>query len=313
MNIVLATDDNFIEHCCVTLISIIKNNAEKINFFILTESLSGQNKRIILDLVHGNGSYVSIIEVNMNDVPSFPMPDSESTKHISIATYYRLFVSKLLPTDIDKILYLDCDIVVNQNLDKLWKTDLTDFSLGAVYQIADWNSSACKRLGYPSRYGYFNAGVLLINLTYWKEHDMYGQCLSFVRENSARIQYHDQDVLNFLNHETVKSLSCTYNMMTNMFSRSVLRLVEYDDDKNVLRLTDAYKRDLPKFVKDPAIIHFVSRPKPWEPECYHPYRYLYDKYRLYTVFHDKIDRKFRLLNYLKSKRYFSYLFYSHKL
>lgn len=92
------------------------------------------------------------------------------SKRISMATYYRCILSKLLPTDIDRLLYLDCDIVIVGDISEYWNTPLSDET--GVAAVADMGCDEAARyeiLKYPMEDSYFNAGVLLINLNYWRK------------------------------------------------------------------------------------------------------------------------------------------------
>lgn len=303
MNIVLSSDNNFIEHCCVTIMSIIKNNSPRINFYLLTDDLNEINSTILSDIITSNGSFFTVIHVVTQDLDFLPMPKQNCVNHISLATYYRLLISHLIP-EIDKVLYLDCDVIVNACLDELWNLDISDKSIGAVYQITKWNLVDCNRLSIPPEYGYFNAGVLLINLDYWRKNNMYEIFIDYIKLNSERILYHDQDVLNATNFGNVKMLPCAYNMMTNMFYRSTRRIKNVDNNGKVITKNDDNIRELKKSLKNPVIIHFVAKPKPWEYMCKHPYRKLYEYYLKMTPFSRNIRYNENILR--KIKAFFKY-------
>lgn len=98
----------------------------------------------------------------------------------------------------EKLIYLDCDIIVRHSIAKLYDIDIEDYLLGAVYHNdkLSVNNGAFKRLHIPVEQGYFNAGVLLINLKKWREEHIYEKSIEFLRNNSESIVNHDQDVLN---------------------------------------------------------------------------------------------------------------------
>lgn len=299
MNIVLSTDNNFVQHCAVTMISILKNTKQaNIHFFILTEGLNDKNEIILKEISNKNDSLITIIKISDEYLKGCPMPVLKSLEHISIATYYRLFISQLLPESIDKAIYLDCDIVVRHSIEELWNTSLENYALGAVYQIADWNIEAIKRLGYPTSYGYFNAGVLLINLQYWREHSIVDKFIEFLKLNQERIIYHDQDTLNAVLYKKCKRISCKWNMLTSYFKKNILTVNDVDNGLIINDHAD-YKEIILKEKNNPVIVHYVSRPKPWNVGCDHPYRNEYYKY-LELISQKKIRKPFSLYFFVKN-------------
>ena len=85
--------------------------------------------------------------------------------HYSIDTYTRLWIADLFPEDVDKVLYLDSDIIVAGDIGALWRTEMGDAVLGAVTIPG---STRCAAFDIPESYGYFNSGVLLVNLARWR-------------------------------------------------------------------------------------------------------------------------------------------------
>ena len=92
-------------------------------------------------------------------IDNLPLSKAEGLNHISKATYYRLLIADILPKEIDRVLYLDCDIIVNDSLEELWGIDMTGKAIAASPQIGSGHD--CERLGYPIEDGYFNAGQFL--------------------------------------------------------------------------------------------------------------------------------------------------------
>lgn len=262
--IVLATDDNFVQHCSVVIASVLANNKD-VSFFVFTEGLKTENERKLKDLAHSMGGELSVCIMDREVVSQFPMPSFMSS-HISIATYYRLFVERVLPKTIDRVIYMDCDIVVRGSLQPLFEIEMAEKAIGAVFQCCEWaqsNNSYC-RLGYSEEYGYFNAGLLLINLDYWRNNGVTDQLFGFIKNNYDRIHSHDQDVLNAVLHKYVTPLDYTWNCLPSFFEKE--------------RYTFPLFVDYSKTNNDPLVIHFVSKPKPWQRECKHPYKSEYYKY-----------------------------------
>lgn len=271
MTIVLATDDNFVQHCCVAMASVLKHN-QNVFFYIFTEGISKENVLVLKNLVSDLGGHLEIILVDSNIVGKFPMP-ANADAHISIATYYRLFTALLLPNNVEKAIYMDCDMVVRKSMQELWNTALSSSALGAVYQpISQSQEADLERLSIPKDYGYFNAGLLLLNLKYWRECAVTDRLLAFIKNRFASIKQHDQDVLNAVLYSEAVPLNYTWNYLPPFI--------------NVSKLSFPDRVDYSKQETDPAVVHFVSAPKPWEYGCRHPFRKEYYKYLSYTPFKD---------------------------
>lgn len=269
MNIVLATDDLFAQHCAVAMQSVIDHN-EDVEFYILTEGLTEENVCRLRSVTGSCPLYVC--KVDSDALKGFPMPDVKTEK-ISIATYYRLFITQLLPASVSKVLYLDCDLVVRGSLCELWETDMTGKALAAVhYPDCPTMTKNCKRLGIaPKRpndqttkrltSGYFNAGVLLMNLDYWRTHDLPQRYFDFIAEGRYPLRQRDQDVLNAVTCAECASLPWKYNVMGN----------ELETIKEiVIGKQLEYVESLEKV--EPVIVHFSFRLKPWEFGCRNPYK-----------------------------------------
>ena len=276
MNIVLASDNNFVQHCAVTIVSILKNNCD-VTLYLLTDNLSIENEYMLLTLTQLNDGKLIVVKVPDNILDKLPMPKGLFL-HISVATYYRLFISELLPSHIDKVIYLDCDIVVRHSLEELWNTNLMDYAIGAVYQYNEWsdNENSWDRLHIERKHGYFNAGVLLINLRYWRKFNIQERFMNFIEENFTVIRSHDQDVLNAVLSQSTFPLEYRWNLLPWLF----------DDYSAWTFPYDILLANVKKDIGDPYIVHFVNTPKPWQSGCTNPFRSEYYKYLEYTPWKD---------------------------
>lgn len=258
MIIVLATDNCFAQHCAVAIRSVLDHNKD-VDFYILTEGLTAENEERLRSVTGACRLYVC--KVDSEALKGFPMPDVKTEK-ISIATYYRLFITQLLPASVSKVLYLDCDLVVRGSLRELWETDMTGKALAAVhYPECPTMKKNCMRLGIAEEHYYFNAGVLLMNLDYWRTHDLPQRYFDFISEGKYPLRQRDQDVLNAVTCAECASLPWKYNVMGN----------ELETIKEIVTGKQLeYVKSLEKV--EPVIVHFSFRLKPWEFGCRNPYK-----------------------------------------
>ena len=268
MNIICSTDDNFVQHCSIMLTSILVNNVGVV-VWLLSEGLIENNLKTIKEEVESKGGVFNYVEVDSTIISKLPMPNNDSLTHISPATYYRLLMSKLLPIKVHKAIYLDCDIIVRGSLMGLWNTDISNFAIGAVHQM--WKEAEdANRLGYPVEYGYFNAGVLLVNLDYWREHDTSAKLVDYLISNYEKILMHDQDALNAILHDKAYTLPCKWNMLHFFFFPDSRNIKGAFEGRLITDYSD-YKEQLKQNRNNPIVIHYVSKPKPWQDGCLHPF------------------------------------------
>jgi lipopolysaccharide biosynthesis glycosyltransferase len=161
-----------------------------------------------------------------------------------------------------KVLYLDSDLIVRSSLEMIWEINLEGYAVAAIENPPFQRN---VELGLPSGARYFNAGVLLMNLAYWREHDVVNRALSFIEENQQRLEYWDQDALNVILCESWLQLPSHWNAQHGEFSDW------------------RYGYELRKEIRDPAIVHFSGDGlKPWQWSLEHPFKSEYHKYRRKT-------------------------------
>lgn len=165
------------------------------------------------------------------------------------AASLRLLLPELLP-ELDRILYLDCDIVVRQDLAQLWeKTDLADNYLAAIYEAAiEGQAERFRALGCdPAKY--FNSGFLLMNLAQMREEKVSEKLLEACRV--PYLEFPDQDALNQVCQGRVLPLSPLYNSIRTFF------IPKYKAD-----FVRQYSEPLWEQVQREATIHYTGG-KPW--------------------------------------------------
>lgn len=175
----------------------------------------------------------------------------------------------MLPDNIHKVLYLDGDIIVYDDLTELWNTDVKGYAVAAGQSILNKSIELIQKLGYDPKYGYFNSGVLLINMDYWRENHVVDLFVDYINKNMDNLRFADQDVLNPIFCDKRLELSIRYNFCTGFLLNENYR-VKFPADL-------IYEID--KWYKSPCIIHFHSNNKPWNSDCDNIYRWIWRKYR----------------------------------
>jgi lipopolysaccharide biosynthesis glycosyltransferase len=267
MNIVCASDDNFIPHCLVMLKSLLANNSG-LRVWLISDGLSANVKKLVEDRIKSYGGSIEVLEISNEMYSKFPMPKNSLNGHISRATYLRLFIGELLPKAINKVIYLDSDIIIRKSIHDLWTIDLEGFAMAGVRQI--YNEDLDRlRLNIPPTYGYINAGVLLINLDYVRKIDFLTICIDYMDKYSDCVLHHDQDVLNALFYKETKYISPNWNATTLIFHPLVFfKKIKFL--KGWLGISARWS-DFEKIRRDPSIVHYTSYPKPWNGFSKHPF------------------------------------------
>ena len=117
----------------------------------------------------------------------------------------------------EKVLYLDCDIVVFGRYFGILEYRFVRLWCNCIEDIGKDEDERYERLHYDRSYSYFNAGVLLINLDYWREHKVDKQCVKYFQTYPERILFNDQDLLNVVLHKDKVFVPLKWNMQDGFY------------------------------------------------------------------------------------------------
>lgn len=261
-DICFSLDDNYSEQLAVAITSIIKNSKddEIFNFYVLDGGISDHNKTRILNLKKIKNFNIKFIEMNYDDFETCPMLKEYNEQyqdyHTTKPTYFRFQLPSLLP-ELDKLLYLDCDIVVSDSLKTLYETDIEGYYAAMVADVD--NKIEMTRLNLPE---YYNAGVMLINLAQWRKDDIQNKLFEYCEKNKEQLLWQDQDVINLFFNNKILKLPDKWNFQ--------IAKGDFEDAQLVF-----------KNCKEKVVLHFAGRYKPWlnlldSPifEIYYSYLYL---------------------------------------
>ena len=208
MNIVYTVDNKFVPQLATGICSICENNKEEdVCFYVVSKGITDDNKDALTRYVEKYGKKICIIELsNVKDYIDFDF-DTSSWNDIVLA---RLFFDRLLPNDVDKIIYLDGDTMVRGSLHDLWSIDLSNYVIGAAVEPTA-NSERKKAISLELTKPYYNAGVLLINMEKWKEMNAGKIVLNFYKEHQGRLFANDQCAINGALKDYILQIPISYN------------------------------------------------------------------------------------------------------
>ena len=272
-NICFSLDSKYTEQFCVSAVSILKNaNADdNINFYILDGGLTENDKTNIELLKNIKDFSIEYLQINEKDFKDCPMlkekSDEHKDYHVTLPTYFRFKLPELLPK-LDKVLYLDCDVIVRTSLKELFAVSLKDKAVAMVEDVESKRES--ERLAIKK---YFNAGVMLINLDYWRKNNVSTLLFEYAKNNKKKILWQDQDVINAVLEGKIKSISLKWNYQYFLYNK----INEQD-------------------LVECSILHLAGRFKPWLIPFEH---FIYECYYYFLAL---TPFKNRIMNYKQKAR-----------
>ncbi|MEE1065620.1 MAG: glycosyltransferase family 8 protein [Acutalibacteraceae bacterium] len=251
MNIFVALDSNYIHPLCVMFNSLAKTNAKNsFDIYVAYSSLTEEDFDNMAKALGSLDARIHRVLVDENIFSGAPVLD-----RLSKATYYRLLIGDILPADVDRLLYLDPDIVINGDLTEMYNTDLKGCVLAGgthLYGFNEWVNFYRLRVKRKRRNHYINAGVLLIDLDMWRKTVTLEEILDFIQKKIRYLLLADQDVINVLfADKLVKIDERKYNLDEKTFSY-------FRKKKDA-----SQKIDLDWVRKNSVIIHYNGKHKPW--------------------------------------------------
>lgn len=276
MNILICLNHNYVMPYGIMLFSLCANNRDvAIHLYVITDqSFDQEDKKTLEDIVvtYNKNNSIDVFYVTDDMIHEMIAFENECYPR---QTFYRLLMSNILPSSIDKILYLDGDIIVRKSLKDLWNIDLEGKAIGTVPDALSGILEYYNRLHYSFTLGYENAGVLLVNLKYWRENNLEKQFMEFMKSHKSWIVLNDQDVLNYVTKEIKVHIPIKYNVQTMfLYKRKYMNFSIYQ-----------YVNELDEAQADPAILHFAGC-GPWKENCPHPYKEEFFKYKSQTIWKD---------------------------
>ena len=274
MNIAYSTDENYAKHAYVSINSLLDSNEceEYICIYIVDNKISEATKNEFLQLIGKYNRLDKKRDLKFVDFAEFEPYVRDANPCGSISTYGRLFLPTL--TEIKKILYIDCDTIVIGRLRELYDTNITEYAVAGVQDIVALKIRKEVGLNYGDRY--INAGVSLMNLQYWREHEGTKRCLEFIESYNGKVPFEDQGTINGVFKGHILVVPPRYNVMNSMLDYSAKQISVYLEVENYYS-----DEEIEDAQENPAIIHFTAGyyTRPWLSKSNHPKAFIYRKYR----------------------------------
>lgn len=252
INIATALNSKYMRYAYVMLTSLFLNQPDaEIHVYLLHSGLDSEEQNVLNELALTYHNQIHFLLVDKNTFPA----DLPTTEMWPLEAYYRLTLLDIIPCDVDRLLYIDVDMIINKPIKELYHTDFESFyfcvcrDMGVVYPFPDIRNELFRKHLSQENFSYFNSGLMLWNIRELRGKYCFKDYLSLAQKLNYQILAPDQDLLNYMHWNQVKFID---EFQYNLFSRLAYNNgIHYEDVK-----------------QETTIVHFPGM-KPWEGEYIH--------------------------------------------
>lgn len=218
IHVVFASDDKYVRYLAVAIASLLKSSApgDEFDFYVLDAGIGQQSKEKIEKL--NRIKRFSITYIIVDSAIFKDCPPLSCGSHTNVVTYYRFLLGDLLP-QLDRVIYLDTDVIARQSIAGFWQTDIDNVFAAGVKDEWEFIQTYKGQMGFAPEDEYFNAGVLLLNLKKWRQENVTQKLFeNRKRLNELKIFYTgDQDTFNYTFKGATRFLPWGYNVQQSTF------------------------------------------------------------------------------------------------
>ena len=281
IHIALTFDDGFWAPAYATMRSVALSTERPgdIVFHLLHKRLS-EAHRAVLDDIPAEFPGIRLADHPIDTDPHFAAVKAGFVfkyRRLNDMVLARLIFDRLLPPEVTRLIYLDCDVMVRSPIEQLWEADLGGRSVGGVIdpnrqKVMLGTAFRAKADIFDFHQAYINGGVLLIDLRRWAAADLPGRTEQFRRDGLIDRLYYDQDIINLVFKDDITPLDWRWNLT------------------NATRAHEAL---------EPHIVHYTGDLKPWGlipgAAFFSNYRHVMTQEKYYAYLRFRWARNFRRL------------------
>lgn len=259
MNILVTLNSNYLDVLVVMLKSLaFSNKHRKFDVYVMNDSLTLKEIEYLEETTLKN---INIIDLKVKDKVLDKAP---VTKRYPKEMYYRILAAQYLPKKVDKILYLDPDLVVINKIDKLYNIKLDNYYFAAASHIWGILQTFNRiRLKMNSDDIYINSGVMLMNIKLLRKEQNKNDVYNFIKKNKNKLMLPDQDVISGLYANKILPLDpYAYNMTEKLLNQTYF--MPHINERWIS--------------ENSVIIHYCGKNKPWKKNYKGTLNRFYDYY-----------------------------------
>lgn len=249
MVIVMTSDNNYVVPTKVAIYSMLKSTPDVFfEIHILCNERLDADSRAEFERLAGQ---LHRMKIYYEEIDDSQIEEAKTLGNISIASYYRLYISRFIKESM--CLFIDGDVVINTDLREVYKTDLAGYYIAGVRDCGvqarmndgwEW----IPKIDVPDLHEYINAGFILFNLDKIREDNLEEKFIGAIQDG---YRYMDQDIINKFCYGKIKNLPLRYNLFSEYYGRiDKMGKTDYTEEE----LLDVEKR---------GVIHYPGVFKPW--------------------------------------------------
>ena len=253
MNIAYQCSNSFVGPLLVSIKSLLVNGKyDSLKIFILSKDFSKENLASVNELIHSHGYKVDAEIIRIPDFEKdYGMKTDDFNGKWTPNSYVRLFLSDLLPKEIEKVLYLDSDVLILKDLNELFDTNLEGYNAAACCDFL--SEEYYKFLTLTDKDSYYNSGVILFNLKECRASKYVSKVVEEVNKRKGFVFFVEQSIFNIVENNKILKLDAKYNLNT-----IALTLSEKQID-NLRKPINTYSsEEIKKAKEDTAILHMTT-------------------------------------------------------
>ena len=282
MNIVYISNEKYVPHLAASMCSVMENNEseKEIVFYVVSTGMTEDSTNKLAKLCDHYDR--RMLTYDLSDLDKKISPEGQPfLKKFDISILGRFFLGEIMPANIDKVLYLDCDTIITGSLHELYDIlPKEDIILAAVQEPTIYKSTK-RIIALKDSDPYFNSGVLLIDMNMWRRLNIDIRLRNYFESISKESIFADQDAINGLLCGYIESVHPKYNFFTNY---------KYFRWSTLAGMSPAYKTvskdEFDEAKASPVVIHYAGDERPWIRGSRNPYRKEYNKYLSLTEWRD---------------------------
>lgn len=292
--VLCASDDFYIRPLAVTLLSAVSNlkRGRHLQVLLMDGGIRAESWQGLKETLAGLPISIHILKPDPNEIA-----DLGISHHITHTAYFRLLAGRLLPDSIERVIYLDSDTLLLDDITELWQAELGNHYCLAAVDVAcpfmDARQAPVeyrrampylatispvrnyRELGIEGSAPYFNSGVMVLNLQRWRQEKIEQRLLSVLREHRKFVWCWDQYALNVVFAGQWGKIPARWNQGSHLY--------EYPDENTIPIRRSEYR----EMRERPSLIHYTTEFKPWK---YDPYRKYHFSHPLHDLWYQWLDR-----------------------